>query len=70
MASLTVKLLKRYNPQVRRVHAPTSSFSNQGVEDFYVLINRQLSEHNHHFKIVMSVFNTKAKEKQQGETVI
>ena len=70
VASVTIKLLKRYILQIIQVYAPTSSHSDKEVEEFYELMTQQLKEYNHHFKIVMRNFNAKVGEKQQFDTMI
>jgi len=40
VASLTIKLSKRYTRQIIQVYAPTSSYSDQEVEDFYELVTQ------------------------------
>ena len=70
VTSLTIKLSRRYTLQIIQVYAPTSSHSDEEVEEFYELVTQQLNKHNHHFKIVMGDFNAKIGKKQQNETTI
>ena len=70
VASLTIKLSRRYTLQIIQVYAPTSSHSDEEVEEFCELVTQQLNKHNHHFKIVMGDFNAKIEKKKQNETTI
>ena len=59
VASLKLKVNSRYQLQVIQVYAPTSSHSDEEVEELYEEIARSMEKNKSHFKIIMGDFNAK-----------
>ena len=67
VASLTLKVNSRYQLQVIQVYAPTSSHSDEEVEDLYEEITRTMERDKSHFKIIMGDFNAKVGQHQHSD---
>ena len=70
IASVTIKLSKRYNLKVVQVHAPTCSYSDDDVESFYEDIQAIVDRNKAHFTVIMGDFNAKVGKKVAGETSV
>jgi exonuclease III len=67
VASLTLKVNSRYQLQVIQVYAPTSSHSDEEVEELYEEIARTMEKDPSHFKIIMGDFNAKVGPHQHSD---
>ncbi|XP_022829298.1 craniofacial development protein 2-like [Spodoptera litura] len=71
VAYLVIKLTKRYNLKVIQVYAPTSTYTDEEVEEMYEDISRALhTTQKAHFNVVMGDFNAKVGVHISGESVI
>ncbi|XP_064424659.1 craniofacial development protein 2-like, partial [Latimeria chalumnae] len=67
IARLVLKISKRYELQISQIYAPTSSYSDEEVEDFYEDLMNLHKKGKCHFKIVMGDFNAQIGKQQCDE---
>ncbi|KAI5737947.1 hypothetical protein M8J77_001036 [Diaphorina citri] len=70
VAKVVIQINKRYKIQIIQIYAPTSSYSDEVVEEFYEELSEINNKENHHLKIIMGDFNARIGEKQHGESAI
>ena len=70
VASLTLSVNRRYQLQVIQVYAPTSSHSDEEVEELYEEIARSMEKNKSHFKIIMGDFNAKVGQQHKSDGTI
>lgn len=59
VASITLRLSERYTIQIIQVYAPTTSYSEEDIEEVYNEITQALDDNNSHFKYIIGDFNAK-----------
>ncbi len=69
VAMLTLRVNNRYQLQVIQVYAPTTSHSDEEVEELYEEIARTMEKDKSHFKIIMGDFNAKVGPHQQSDGI-
>ncbi len=70
VAGIIIKLNKRCKLKVLQVYAPTSTHSDEEVEQFYEDAEEAMKKHNTHFSIVVGDFNAKIGMKNVGESAV
>uniref|UniRef100_A0A3P9KP93 Endonuclease/exonuclease/phosphatase domain-containing protein n=1 Tax=Oryzias latipes TaxID=8090 RepID=A0A3P9KP93_ORYLA len=67
VTSLTLKVNSKYQLQVIQVYAPTSSHSDEEVEELYEEIGKSMEKNKSQYKIVMGDFNAKVGQHHQSD---
>ena len=70
VAGLIIKLNQRYKVKVIQVYAPTSTHTDEEIENFYEDVETAMKKHNTQFTFVIGDFNAKVGQKVAGETVL
>ena len=70
VASLAIKINKKYYIQVVQVYSPTSTQEDEEVEEFYEEVSKIVSENKSYYKIVIGDFNVKVGGHQQGDGAV
>ena len=70
LAKIEIKLSKRYNVQIIQVYAPTSSHTDDEIEEFYEEVQKLHDKGNAHYKIVMGDFNAKIGTQKADDKVV
>ena len=56
VASITLKINRKYRVQIIQVYAPTTSHDDEEVEQLYEEVTKAIERNNSHYKIVMDDF--------------
>lgn len=67
VVSITVKINKRYSMQIVQVYAPTTSYDDDEVEEFYEEVTKALESNKSHYKFIIGDFNAKIGKHQQSD---
>ena len=70
VARLVIRLSKRYSIQFIQVYAPTKSYSDEEVDEFYEEVSKMKQKNRHHLNIIMGDFNARIGEKRKGEVSV
>ena len=67
VARIVIQLSKRYKIQIIQVYAPTTSHSDEEIEDFYEEVSKMNRNGNHYLKIIMGDLNARIGARKKGE---
>ena len=70
VAYMVVNITQRYQLKLIQVYAPTTTHTNEEVEEMYDKVARAMEENRTHFQIVCEDFNAKVGERRKGETCL
>lgn len=70
LAKLTLKINERYNLDIIQVYFPTSSHSDDEIEEFYQDLQELLDSSKSHYKMVIGDFNARVGKHLTGDTMV